>query len=553
MKHIFTVLGLFLSFTLFAQHQFVDVTSQYGIGGQDGLGHAVGWGDINNDGLQDVAFSNQEGTSFWLYKNNGDSFTNITSAAGLTGNSANMILFVDITNDGWEDLVLYPRSGNQKIYINNTDETFSLMTNSGVNKTIRLAADFNNDGWVDLMSTKNDQVTIFYNQNGESFTAEVVGTFTTNFAGLAFDYNQDGRQDIYLGTYDDSPNALFKNNGDGTFTNVASEAGVLYPYASHGLTSGDYNNDGLIDLYIGSYSNSSACKLYQNKGDGTFEDVTSQMGVSGHHDTRTVSSVDYNNDGRMDLFASHHDFYTYSNSLLKNEDAESFTEVGPSMGISGEWLGDYFGLGWADYDNDGDMDLFAAGHIDKYVLWENRDCPGHFVEIILEGVESNFNAVGASVSLWQDGTLQKRWVQVGSGQHDSHSKRLHFGLGESALVDSLKVDWPSGKQLVFNSNQVVVDDIWTIGEDINLNTTDVLSDFDIQIQPNPAKEDIVISSSIDETADIKIFNTQSQLIWSQQAIEFNQRITLPAQLKAGVYFIAIKTSEHQKTMKFIKL
>ncbi len=551
-NQIFTILFLFASFILFAQHQFVDVTTQHGISGLNGLGHAVGWGDINNDGLQDVAFSNQDGSGFWLYRNDGDSFQNITSSAGLAGNSGNIILFVDINNDYWEDLVLYPRSGSQKIYINNTDETFSLMTGSGVNKKIRLTADFNNDGWIDLMSASNNQVTIFYNQEGESFTSEVVSSFSEDYAALAFDYNQDGWQDIYLGTYGDYANALLKNNGDGTFTEVASEAGVLYPYSAHGLTSADYNNDGLIDLYIGSYSNSSSCKLFQNNGDGTFEDVTSQMNAYGHHDTRTVSSVDYNNDGWMDIFASHHNFYTYSNTLQKNQNGEGFTNVGPQMGISGQFLGDYFGLGWADYDNDGDMDLFAAGHIDKYVLWENRDCPGHFVEIILKGVQSNYSAVGASITLWQNEQLQKRWVQSGSGKHDSHSKRLHFGLGELSTVDSICIDWPSGMQHKFLSNQVLIDEIWTIEEDINLNASEAIFESGVSLYPNPVSDFFILNSSSNEIIDIQVFNMQSQLIWAQNGIAFNQQIKIPSFLKTGLYFFQIKSQKHQETLKFIK-
>ena len=552
-NQIFTFLFLFLSFTLFAQHQFVDVTAQHGIGGLNGLGHAVGWGDINNDGFQDVAFSNQDGSGFWLYRNDGDSFQNITSSAGLAGNSGNMILFVDINNDDWEDLVLHPRSGSQKIYINNTDETFSLMTGSGVNKRVRVSADFNNDGWIDLMSARDNQVTIFYNQEGESFTSEVVGSFSEDYAALAFDYNQDGWQDIYLGTYSDNANALFKNNGDGTFTNVSIEAGVLYPYSSHGLTSADYNNDGLIDLYIGSYSSSVSCKLYQNNGDGTFDDVTSQMNAYGRHDTRTVSSVDYNNDGWMDIFSSHHDFYVNSNILYKNQSGESFINTGPQMGISGELLGDYFGVGWADYDNDGDVDLFAAGHIDKYVLWENRDCPGHFVEIILKGVQSNHSAVGATITLWQNEQLQKRWVQSGSGEHDSHSKRLHFGLGELSTVDSICIDWPSGMHHKFYSNQVVIDEIWTIEEDINLNTSDAENELGVSLYPNPVSEYMVLHSQSIEKVDIQIFNMQSQLIWTQKNIAFNQQIKLPSFIKTGLYFIQIESKKYQETLKFIKI
>ncbi|OYT17347.1 MAG: hypothetical protein B7C24_02940 [Bacteroidetes bacterium 4572_77] len=556
MKNYLFFLFLTISLSLLAQHQFHNVTSQQGISGLSGLGHAVGWGDINNDGLQDVAFSNQDGSGFWLYKNNGENFQNITASAGLSGNSGNMILFADINNNGWEDLILYPQSGNQKIFINNTDETFSLMSNSGVNKMIRVVADFNKDGYIDLMSTSNDQLTIFYNQEGETFTNEVVGSFSSNFSAIILDYNNDSWPDIYLGTYSDAPNALFKNNGDGTFENVANEAGVLFPYAAHGLTTADYNNDGWADIYIGSYSGSTTSKLFLNNTDGSFSDVTNNMNAQGHQDTRTVSSVDYNNNGWMDLFASHHNFYSYSNTLQRNNYGDDFTELAHEMGISGDdnnWMGDYFGLGWADYDNDGDMDLFAAGHIDKYVLWENRNCPGHFMELILQGVQSNQNAVGAAATIWQNGALQKRWIQVGSGQHDSHSKRLHFGLGENDIVDSLIIDWPSGIQHRFQNTQIVVDEIWTIEEDINMSTRKTPESLPISLRINPVNNFLLFNSSSKEKADLKIYNYQSQLIWSKQSVYLYEKIALPPTLPTGNYLINITNSKQQKTLKLFKL
>ena len=551
-KLIFTLAYLGLITSIIAQHQFEDITLQVGISGQNGLGHAVGWGDINNDGYEDVAFSNQEGSGFWLYKNDEGAFQNITSSAGLSGNSGEKILFVEINGDEWIDLVLRPRSGTQKIYLNNGDETFSLMSGSGVSEGIRLAADFNNDGWLDLVGTSNGSCTIFYNEEGNSFQAENIGTCSDIFAAIAFDYNQDGWQDIYLSTYGDSQNYLFKNMGDGSFENTTTEAGLSYPYSGHGLASADFNNDGLIDVYVGSYSNSSNCKLFQNNGDGTFSDITSSVGASGHQDTRNTSFVDYNNDGWMDIFSSHHDFYSYSNTLQRNDEAENFVDVGPVMNISGEWLGDYFGIGWADFDNDGDMDLFGAGHIDKYVLWENQNCPGHFLEIVLEGVESNFSAVGASVTVWKEGQILKRWIQAGQGRLDAHSSRLHFGLAESTSIDSLLVEWPSGNTHFFESTQIPIDVIWTITEDINLPTNQLYKMVDISLFPNPATRSFSISSSkIKAPFQLMILNSQSQIVLQKSQVYSNQLVQLPSSIKAGVYFVKLFNEEGEMVLKLL--
>ena len=551
-KLLFISILLGLLTHAFAQHQFVDVTLQFGISGQNGLGHAVGWGDINNDGFQDLAFSNQDGSGFWLYKNNGGSFQNITSSSGLAGNSGEKILFVDVNGDEWVDLALRPRSGSQKIYINNGDETFSLMNNSGVNEGVRLAADFDNDGWIDLLSTSNETCTIFYNQDGTLFQAVNIGNCSDIFAAVALDYNQDGFQDIYLSTYSDTQNYLFKNIGDGTFQNTTIEAGLSYPYAGHGLSCGDYNNDGFIDIYVGSYSSSSLCKLFHNNGDGTFTDVATQVSATGYQDTRTTSWSDFNNDGWLDIFSSHHDFYFYSNTLLKNENGNNFVEVGPDMGISGEWLGDYFGVGWADFDNDGDLDLFAAGHIDKYVLWENQNCPGHFLEIILIGVESNNSAVGASVTLWNAGQQMKRWIHAGQGRLDANSLRLHFGFGKSTVVDSLLVEWPSGITLLFKSYQIPVDCIWTIHEDVNVSLPDDIKVASLKLTPNPSSGCFSISSSKDTAPFyLEIMNMQSQIVFKKTQFQNIQLIRLPSDIKSGIYFVHIFNSVTDVTMKLV--
>ena len=116
------------------------------------------------------------------------------------------------------------------------------------------------------------------------------------------------------------------------------------------------------------------------------------------------------------------------------------------MGISGEWIGDYFGIGWGDFNNDGATDLFAAGHIDKYRLFRNDNCPGNFLNINLIGTVSTYNAVGAMVVLWAEGESITRWVHGGEGKHDFSSFNLEFGLDDKTLADSLIVYWPAGTE-----------------------------------------------------------------------------------------------------------
>ncbi len=435
---------------LFAQeHTFTNVTTQMGISGQTGLGHSVGWCDIDNDLDLDLAISNQDGSGFWLYRNDMTTFTNITSIAGLSGQGAYKILWAEVTNDSFTDLII-----DGKLFQNDGYGNFTNITGgSGVSGSIYSAADFNKDGFNDLLRL-SPNVSVLFNNGDNTFTASQIES-SSYWAVSTLDYNSDGYIDIYLGTYSDSPNKLYKNNGDGSFEDVTNEANASYNGAAHGLTSGDFNNDGFPDIYVGSYGNL-YCRLLKNNGDGTFSDVTASSGTPGHNDTRTVTFTDYNNDGFLDIFSSHHDFYSYSNTLLRNDGDETFTNVAVDMGISGEFIGDYFGVGWGDYNNDGAIDLFAAGHIDKYRLFKNTNCPGNFLNINLIGSQSGYNAIGAKAMIWIEGDAITRWVSGGEGKHDFNSFNLQFGLAENNLIDSLIISWPSGivqKMYDVNVNQ----------------------------------------------------------------------------------------------------
>ena len=419
------------------EHTFTNATTQMGISGQTGLGHSVAWCDIDNDQDLDLAISNQDGSGFWLYRNDMTTFTDITSIAGLSGEGAYKILWAEVTNDSYTDLII-----DGKLFRNEGYGNFTNITGgSGVSGNIYSAADFNKDGFNDLLRL-SPNVSILFNNGDNTFTAHQIES-SSYWSVATLDYNSDGFIDIYLGTYSDSPNKLYKNNGDGTFEDATNDANASYNGAAHGLVSGDYNNDGFVDIYIGSYGNLS-CRLLKNNGDGTFTDATSATGTSGHNDTRTVTFADYNNDGFLDIFSSHHDFYSYSNTLLRNNTDGTFTNVAVDMGISGEFIGDYFGVGWGDYNKDGAIDLFAAGHIDKYRLFKNTNCPGNFLNINLIGSQSGYNAIGAKAVVWIEGDAITRWVSGGEGKHDFNSFNLQFGLGESNSIDSLIVSWPSG-------------------------------------------------------------------------------------------------------------
>ncbi len=551
-----------LNIAMIAQQDFQNVTGSMGISGQTGLGHAVGWGDIDNDGDPDLGISNQQGDGFWFYLNEGDSFTDITNSAGLSGLGANKIIIAEVTGDEYNDLILRTRSSTQYLFKSNGDGTFDDITgDAGVaGASVYNIADFDNDGLLDLLSVSNNNYSILYNNGDETFGAAQIISPCESFWGVAvLDYDRDGFMDIYHTTYANYPNMLLHNNGDGTFTNTTTIAGVEYTQAGHALDVGDFNNDGWIDIYVGSYSNLT-CKLFKNNGDGTFNDVTNATGTTGHDDTRTVAFIDYNNDGWLDIFSSHHNFYSYSNTMLRNNGDNTFTGVAPNLGLSGEFIGDYFGQGWGDYNLDGAIDLFAAGHIDKYRLFKNTNCPGSFLSIHLAGVESNPNGIGSRIEVWVAGQKISRYVLPNGGFHDYSNLDVNIGLNDAYSVDSILVYWPSGiiqKLWATNANQfitIIESETTGVGDAVMANQS-----FAPIVSPNPLLEYGKIELSLMQPTQLTVsifdlngnqleFSEHEKMDSGYQSINFDVN-----GLSDGIYIIEVRGTNFSYINKIVVL
>lgn len=419
---------------------YTDVTAQMGIS-VPGLGSGTAWGDFDGDGDMDLLVSSSGYPyNVHLYRNDGATFTNVSAASGL-GSEARNFAVGDYDNDGLDDVAFISFGyAETRLYHNSGGMQFTdVSATAGIYGTYSWRCswvDYDDDGLLDLYLCGTTSY-LFRNLGNGTFEemAASAGMQTGGRSCAWLDYDNDGDEDCYVGRT--STNLLYRNNGNGTFAEVAAAAGVNDPGGTSGVCAGDYDGDGLFDLYSVNI-NTPSNNLYRNLGNGTFENVTTAAGVGDVGDGRTATFIDIDCDGLVDIFSSNH---VYANRLYRNNGNGTFTDVAPAMSLTSP--PDPFGTGFADYDNDGDIDVFLATHFGNELL----RCDGvsnQWIRIALVGTVSNRSAIGAVVKCVSGGTTTFARVDGGHGMGDSDSRVLGIGLGDSAAPFEITVYWPSG-------------------------------------------------------------------------------------------------------------
>ena len=434
---------------------FEDVTRKAGLD-QGGWGQGVCIGDYDNDGFEDIF------VSYWghnqLYRNKGDgTFENVTEKAGIANQRQRWgtgCAFLDYDRDGFLDIFVAN-------YIDFDIES-APVPESGLcrYKGVKVAC-----GPPGLVGGKN---VLLHNRGNGTFEdvseksgiAAASGTYGLGASTLDFD--NDGWTDIYVAN-DSNPSVLYHNNGDGTFTDVGINAGCAYsqdgkPQAGMGVTVGDYNHDGWMDIFKTNFAGDTST-LYSNKGGGYFEDVTFASGIG--LTTRWLGwgcgFVDLDNDGWLDLFLANGHVYPEVSQIkteagykqrkviyhsLQNGHFEDVAELlGPPASTPKAARGCAFG----DYDNDGDVDIVINNVHDVPDLFRLESLnKNHWLTIKLTGTKSNRSAIGSRVRCVSNSISQYQEVRGGGSYISQNDLRVHFGLGAATSVERLEVYWPSG-------------------------------------------------------------------------------------------------------------
>lgn len=486
------------------------------------FGSGVAWIDYNDDGFPDLFFVNgAPGSSNALFRNNKDgTFSDVTQSSGLSAAATKSYktgaAVGDYDNDG--DLDLYVTAfGPNVLYRNNGDGTFTDVTASagvagGANEwsTSTGFFDFDRDSDLDLyvvnyLEYRLDdnpycglrkpgyrmycQPTMFDGKADRLFRNNGDGTFTdvSQEAGIAnpagkglgvtfCDFDGDSDQDIYVAN-DMVRNFLYRNSGDGTFVDVAYGAGVGFdvngkPQAGMGVDCADVNANGRPDIFVTNFSEE-LNTLYDNRGEGIFEDVTSKIGLEAGFIPLGFGTklFDVDNDGDLDIHVVNghvidnvHLFrpaltYAQKDLLFENVGGR-FRDVSAqaSPALQAERVGR--GLAVADFDNDGNLDVAIANLGRTGVLLKNRGARrGNWLTIRAQGTKSNRFGLGAKVVVEAGGTRQVREINNVASYLSSNDVRLHVGLGSAKIVDRIEIVWPSGVKQTLTSvavNQVLV-------------------------------------------------------------------------------------------------
>ena len=499
-----------------------------------GIGSGAAIGDIDGDGRPDI-FVVSKTESCRLFRNLGNwRFEDITERAGVgdSGPDARVwkqgATFADVNNDGLLDLYLCRFNAPNRLYLNQGDGTFVesaeaaglAVSDASVMATF---ADFDRDGWLDAFVQTNvlDATAAPEGQRDYLFRNDGDGTFTdvTATSGVApgpthgnsalwWDFDDDGWPDLYVANDFALPDALYRNNRDGRFTDVIAGAIPCVPYSSMGSDLGDVDGDGRLDLLVADMAATTPVKdqrtmaetrarlrppaegagvvrqfplsmLALNTGTGRFLEVAQLAGVAATDWTWSPRWEDFDNDGRVDLHVTNgmyreiHNIdlidrrmmagspsaagqvtrgspaLAETNLAFRNLGGLEFTDVSTSWGL--DHTGVSFGSATGDLDGDGDLDLLYTNYQAGPTLLRNDGDTGHRVVCELRGTRSNRLGIGTTITAESAGGTQVRVVMLARGFMASSEPVAHFGLGGDAVIRRLTVAWPSGATQVLEN------------------------------------------------------------------------------------------------------
>ena len=507
--------------------------------------------DYDNDGCWlDIFVVGDGGLPNALYHNNGDgTFKDIAEKAGVanTPNARGCVWF-DYDNDGWRDLFV-TCNGPNFLFRNNGNGTFTDVSQQaritdkqhGTNAAI---ADFDHDGWLDiyianwgrpaslLVFDPAPRKNVLYRNLGDGTFEDVAPAAGVDDDGIAwgaifFDFDGDTWADIFVAN-DHGPDKLYRNRGNGTFADVSEHSGIVTlirgkPTGAMGLCVGDYDNDADLDFFVTNYDED---LLWRNNGDGTFTNVAEDVGVANEGVGWYATFVDYDNDGYQDLYVVNGNVdgsqKTNRNRLYHNNKKGKFVDRSDMLNTTVNVVGR--GATAGDFDNDGDVDFYIVNNTSNTLLKNNVNPQNNRFKVKLRGTKSNPDGVGTRVAVKVGDFVQTQELICGTGFLGSDSMELEFGVSAAYNIDSITLTWPSG--IVETYHDLYVADLFIFTEEEELVVAVEPKDKQFtrwgkvkraevfQNYPNPFNPETWIPYNLFESTDVKIsiFSSSGELV-----------------------------------------
>jgi len=571
-----------------------DVTSAAGI--STSLSNwSVAWGDYDADGYQDLLVTGK------LYRNKGDgTFIDMTSSAGMNvvgGQVTNG--FVDMNNDGKLDIVCLGGTTNNYVFINNGGGSFTTQALNNMPNYIDISSlnfgDINKDNYPDMFTGQlwngypNPLPAYFYyndKSNGfkdssKTFNFDPTGKDSLHARGSSFvDFDNDGDLDLYIARYYLKRDLFFRNNGDGTFTDISPSKGLdinIYGYSGHGtgVDWADYDNDGDQDLFLPQLchqanmimADARPTTIYNNTGAPNYDFVdtydpsqfSSKIGVEYEETHAGAAWGDINADGLQDFAICTFYGCRFGDIYIQQPDhtfkLKTFDYISTEISTADDMC-------WADYDNDGKLDLaFADNGIFK--LFKNTSPTGNFIELDASSTTANKFAIGSHVTVYAGGQQYMQEVRAGKGDRQQNPYRLFFGLGSTSTIDSVVVKWPNNNKdkytgLMVNRNYKLVEGGTSILAVVE--NKEVASD--LKVYPNPFTNETTFNYNLDQNTTLKleVYSSLGQLVAVLQdglqskglhTINWNGTSSSGQQLPEGIYIYKLSGDNSSKTGKLV--
>lgn len=569
-KLFFTISVLLYSGFLYSQVTFTDVAPTLGVN-DAGAAQGVVFLDLNNDGWLDIFCANNNTPSRLWINNGGSAFTESSSTWGININSPTRgCSAADFNNDGYIDIMI----GNWQTPIMLLKNAGTYLMEVGQTAGVNFIGyggsinwiDYNKDGKIDVFFANDGMPPrysfFFKNNNLSNFSNVAYSIGITDSASIlclaAADYNNDGYPDIFAGTQSRPgvvfTGMLYKNNGNGTFTEVGDPSMVQTTFYTWGAEWGDYNNDGFMDLYLASTTGFN--QLFKNNGNGTFSEVAIASGVDDAGNSYSCGWADIDNDGDLDLYVAKGQ--NYADKMYRNDNG-IFTDISASIGMGD--LRHSSCISWGDYNNDGFLDLYLNNNGTENRLYKNSGNSNKWIEFRLTGTNSNRSAIGTRVRIKTGNLSQIREVEGGSGGKGQNSLAIEFGIGSATIIDSVIVKWTSGLQQIFTN--VTPNIIYNLTEGqalgIGYNYSDIPEKFSLsQNYPNPFNPTTTIRYQIaKKNADVKlvVYNILGKevvtLVNEKESPGYYEVNFDASNLPTGIYFYKLMTDSYSETKKMV--